>query len=65
VRTPERLFDAGHCGRHPDRLDDRWQEEEIFANRLSFYILAQSFLVVAAVTRLSRLTRRTVGFQSR
>jgi len=30
--------------------DDRWHEEEIFANRLSFYILAQSFLVVAAVT---------------
>jgi hypothetical protein len=30
--------------------DDRWREEEIFANRLSFYILAQSFLVVAAVT---------------
>lgn len=29
---------------------DRWHEEEIFANRLSFYILAQSFLVVAAVT---------------
>jgi hypothetical protein len=30
--------------------EDRWNEEEIFANRLSFYILAQSFLVVAAVT---------------
>lgn len=30
--------------------DDRWHEEEIFANRLSFYILAQSFLVAAAVT---------------
>jgi hypothetical protein len=30
--------------------EDRWREEEIFANRLSFYILAQSFLVVAAVT---------------
>ncbi|MGO9488898.1 MAG: hypothetical protein ACLQBB_07705 [Solirubrobacteraceae bacterium] len=30
--------------------EDRWHEEEIFANRLSFYILAQSFLVVAAVT---------------
>jgi hypothetical protein len=29
--------------------DDRWHEEEVFANRLSFYILAQSFLVVAAV----------------
>jgi hypothetical protein len=29
--------------------EDRWHEEEIFANRLSFYILAQSFLVVAAV----------------
>jgi hypothetical protein len=29
---------------------DRWHEEEIFANRLSFYVLAQSFLVVAAVT---------------
>jgi hypothetical protein len=29
---------------------DRWHEEEVFANRLSFYILAQSFLVVAAVT---------------
>ena len=30
--------------------EDRWHEEEIFADRLSFYILAQSFLVVAAVT---------------
>jgi hypothetical protein len=30
--------------------EDRWHEEDIFANRLSFYILAQSFLVVAAVT---------------
>jgi|SRR5277367_1555575 len=30
--------------------EDRWHEEEIFANRLSFYLLAQSFLVVAAVT---------------
>jgi hypothetical protein len=30
--------------------EDRWHEEEVFANRLSFYILAQSFLVVAAVT---------------
>jgi hypothetical protein len=30
--------------------EDRWHEEEIFANRLSFYILAQSFLLVAAVT---------------
>jgi len=29
--------------------EDRWHEEEIFANRLSFYILAQSFLVAAAV----------------
>jgi hypothetical protein len=29
--------------------DDRWHEEEIFANRLSFYLLAQSFLVLAAV----------------
>ena len=29
--------------------EDRWHEEEVFANRLSFYILAQSFLVVAAV----------------
>jgi hypothetical protein len=30
--------------------EDRWHEEEIFANRLSFYILAQSFLIAAAVT---------------
>ena len=30
--------------------EDRWHEEEIFANRLSFFLLAQSFLVVAAVT---------------
>ena len=29
--------------------EDRWHEEEIFANRLSFYLLAQSFLVIAAV----------------
>jgi hypothetical protein len=29
--------------------EDRWHEEEIFANRLSFYLLAQSFLVFAAV----------------
>ena len=29
--------------------DDRWHEEEIFASRLSFYLLAQSFLVFAAV----------------
>ena len=45
--------------------EDRWHEEEIFANRLSFYILAQSFLVVAAVTAtLSSNAQRTVGFQS-
>jgi hypothetical protein len=30
--------------------EDRWHEEEIFANRLSFYLLAQSFLMAAAVT---------------
>jgi hypothetical protein len=30
--------------------EDRWHEEEIFANRLSFYILAQSFFVAAALT---------------
>jgi hypothetical protein len=30
--------------------EDRWHEEEIFANRLSFYLLAQSFLIAAAVT---------------
>lgn len=30
--------------------EDRWHEEEVFANRLSFYMLAQSFLVVGAVT---------------
>ena len=29
--------------------ENRWHEEEIFANRLSFYLLAQSFLVLAAV----------------
>jgi len=29
--------------------EDRWHEEEIFASRLSFYILAQSFLIAAAV----------------
>ena len=29
--------------------EDRWHEEEIFANRLSFYLLAQSFLVFTAV----------------
>ncbi len=29
--------------------EDRWREEEIFANRLSFYLLAQSFLVFSAV----------------
>ena len=29
--------------------EDRWHEEEIFANRLSFYLLAQSFLVFASV----------------
>jgi HAMP domain-containing protein len=29
--------------------EDRWHEEEIFANRLAFYLLAQSFLVFAAV----------------
>jgi hypothetical protein len=28
---------------------DRWHEEEIFANRLSFYLLAQSFLVFSAI----------------
>ncbi len=32
--------------------EDRWHEEEIFANRLSFYILAQSFLVVAAASAM-------------
>ena len=30
--------------------EDRWHEEDVFANRLSFYILAQSFLIAAAVT---------------
>jgi hypothetical protein len=30
--------------------EDRWHEEDIFANRLSFYILTQSFLMLAAVT---------------
>src|SRR5690349_19921880 len=29
--------------------EDRWHEEEIFANRLSFYLLAQLFLVFSAV----------------
>ena len=29
--------------------EDRWHEEELFVNRLSFYLLAQSFLVFAAV----------------
>ena len=29
--------------------EDRWHEEEIFANRLSFYLLAQSFLVFSSV----------------
>jgi hypothetical protein len=29
--------------------EDRWHEEEIFANRLSFYLVAQSFLVFSAV----------------
>jgi hypothetical protein len=29
--------------------EDRWHEEEIFANRLSFFLLAQSFLVFSAV----------------
>ena len=29
--------------------EDRWHEEEIFANRLSFYILTQSFLMFVAV----------------
>ena len=29
--------------------EDRWHEEEIFSNRLAFYLLAQSFLVFAAV----------------
>lgn len=29
--------------------EDRWHEEEIFASRLSFYLLAQSFLVFASV----------------
>ena len=29
--------------------EDRWHEEEVFASRLSFYLLAQSFLVFAAV----------------
>jgi|SRR5665213_1487047 len=28
----------------------RWYEEQIYSNRLSYYMLAQSFLVVAAVT---------------
>jgi hypothetical protein len=46
-RPRENLVDDGGIG---IVWDDRWHEEEIFANRLSFYILAQSFLVVAAVT---------------
>ena len=29
--------------------EDRWHEEEIFASRVSFYLLAQSFLVFTAV----------------
>jgi hypothetical protein len=46
-RPGENLVDEGGI---PIVWDDRWHEEDIFANRLSFYILAQSFLVVAAVT---------------
>ena len=30
--------------------EDRWHEENIFANRLSFFVLTQSFLVFSAVT---------------
>ncbi len=30
--------------------EHRWYEEQVFANRLSFYMLAQSFLVIGAVT---------------
>ena len=33
--------------------EDRWHEEEIFANRVSFYLLAQSFLVFSAVAATS------------
>jgi hypothetical protein len=61
VGRPE---NPGADPRDPDRVDpelvteggiqilweDRWQEEQIFANRLSFVLLAQSFLVVASVT---------------
>jgi hypothetical protein len=36
--------------------EDRWHEEDIFASGLSFYLLAQSFLVFAAVeATLSRV----------
>jgi hypothetical protein len=28
----------------------RWYEEQIYSNRLSYYVLAQSFLVIAAVS---------------
>jgi hypothetical protein len=51
VRQPDQL-DADLIAEGGTQIvwEDRWQEEQIFANRLSFFILAQSFLVVAAAT---------------
>jgi hypothetical protein len=48
-REDQSALELAAEGRTQVVWEDRWHEEEIFANRLSFYILAQSFLVVAAV----------------
>jgi hypothetical protein len=49
TREDQSALELAADGRTQVVWEDRWHEEEIFANRLSFYILAQSFLVVAAV----------------
>jgi hypothetical protein len=51
----EARIDAGISGDTADARRDavweyRWYEEQIYSNRLSYYMLAQSFLVIAAVT---------------
>jgi hypothetical protein len=51
----EARVDAVTSGAKADASRDavweyRWYEEQIYSNRLSYYVLAQSFLVIAAVT---------------
>jgi hypothetical protein len=51
---------------HREIWDYRLHEDDLFANRLSFYMLAQSFLVVSEVTAITSAgatdTKRSLGY---